>query len=85
MLYGSGTWCLRENEMAILGRTERSMVRAKCGVKLMDRKNTKELTGMLGLQDTVDKLANGVRWYGDVLRRDEDNVLRRALDFKVNG
>jgi len=43
------------------------MVRAMC-VKLMDRKNTKELMGMLGLQDTVDKLeeANGVHWYGHV-------------------
>jgi len=33
-----------------------------CGVKLVDKKNTKELMGMLGLQDAVDKLAraNGV-------------------------
>ena len=28
MLYGSETWCLRENEMAILRRTESAMVRA---------------------------------------------------------
>ena len=33
MLYGSETWCLRENEMAILRRAERAMVRAMCGVK----------------------------------------------------
>jgi len=35
----------------------------------------------------VDKLAkaNGVWWYGHVLRRDDDDVLRRALDFKMNG
>jgi len=80
-------WKRNENEMAILRQTERSMVRAMCGVKLVDRKNTKELMGMLGLQDTVDKLAksNGVRWYGHVLRKDEDDVLRRTLDFKVNG
>ena len=31
MLYGSETWCLRENEMAILRRTERAMVRVMCG------------------------------------------------------
>ena len=34
MLYGSETWCLRENEMEILRRTERAMVRVMCGVKL---------------------------------------------------
>ena len=37
MLYGSGTWCLRETEMAIL-RSQRAMVRSMCGVKLTDRK-----------------------------------------------
>ena len=30
MLYGSKTWCLRENEMAILRRTEKAMMRAMC-------------------------------------------------------
>ena len=24
-----------------------------------------------------------MRWYGHILRRDNDNVLRRALDFEV--
>ena len=30
MLYGSEIWCLRENEMAILRRTERVMVNVWC-------------------------------------------------------
>ena len=87
MLYGSETWCLMENEMAILRRTERAMVRAMCGVKLMDRKNTEDLMDSLGLKETVDKLAkaNGVRWYGHVLRREEDDVLRKALAFEAGG
>ena len=57
MLYGSETWCLRENEVAILRRTERAMIRAMCGVKLMDKKNTEELMVMLKLKETIDKLA----------------------------
>ena len=87
MLYGSETWCLRENEVAILRRTERAMVREMCGMKLADKKNTKELMDMLGLGETVDKLAkaNGVRWYGHVLRREEDDVLRKALRLTVEG
>ena len=40
MLYGSETWCLRENEMALLRRTERAMVRAMSGAKLMEKKRT---------------------------------------------
>ena len=47
MLYGSRAWCLRESEMVILRRTERAMVRAICGLKLINRKKTKELIEML--------------------------------------
>ena len=42
MLYGSEKWCLRENEMAILRRTERAMLRAMCGAKLMEKKRTED-------------------------------------------
>ena len=86
MLYGSETWCLRENEIAILRRTERAMVRATCGAKLTEKK-TEDLMEMLGLKETVVQMAkaNGVRWYGHVLRRDDGHVLRKALEFEVQG
>ena len=86
-LYGSETWCLRESEMAILRRTERAMVRSMCGVKLADRKNTEELMEMLGLKKTLDRMAktNGVRWYGHVIRREDDNILKKAMMMGVNG
>ena len=40
---------------------------------------------MLGLKETKDKMtrANGVRWYGYVLRRPEKDVLMKAMK-KVN-
>ena len=57
------TWCLRENEIAILRRAERSMVRVICSVKLVDERKTVELMDMLRLKEIADKLAraNGVR------------------------
>ena len=87
MLYRSETWCLRESEMAILRRTERAMVRSISGVKLVDRKNTEELMEMLGLKKTLDRMAkvNGVRWYGHVIRRDDDNILKKIMMMEVNG
>ena len=35
----------------------------------------------------IDQLvmANRVRWYGHVLRREDGHVLRRALDFEFEG
>ena len=56
ILYGSETWCLKENEKAILRRTERAMVRAMCGQKVVDRKTTEEQMDMLGLKETIDRL-----------------------------
>ena len=82
----SNVACLRETEMAILRRTERAMVRSKCGVKLVDRKMMEDLMEMLGLKETLDRMAkaNGVKWYGHVIRRD-DNILKKALMMDVNG
>ena len=87
MLYGSETWCLRENEMSISRRTERAMVRSMSGVKLVDRKKMEELMEMSGLKETLDKMAkaNGVRWYGHVIGRDDDNILKKAMMLEVNG
>ena len=60
-------------------------MRAMCSQKIVNRKTTEEQMDMLGLQETIDRLAtaNGVRWYGHVLRRDDDSVLRVALDLEM--
>ena len=46
-----------KSEMGILQRTERSMVRAMCGVQLKHRKRFMDLMSMLGLKETIDQLA----------------------------
>ena len=63
------------------------MMRAMCGVKIIEKTRSQELTSLLGLKDTFDRLArvSGVQWYGHVLRRDNGDVLRRVLDFEVAG
>ena len=73
--------------MAVLRRTERAMVREMCGAKQMEKKRTEDLMKMLGLKKTVVQMAkaNGMRWYGHVLRRDDGHVLRKALEFEVKG
>ena len=42
---------------------------------------------LLGLKDTLDGLtrASKVPWYGHILRRDNGDVLRRAMDYEVAG
>ena len=42
---------------------------------------------MLGLKKAADQLAreNGVRWYGYVLRQPEEDVLMKAMVYKMDG
>ena len=61
MLYGSEMWCLRENEMAILRRTEKAMMRAMCKVKVIEKRTNQELMSLLNLKDTLDGLARASR------------------------
>ena len=58
-----------------------------CSVKLVDKRNTVELMDMLGLKEAADKLAraNGVRWYGHVLRRSDEDVLMEEMAHIVDG
>ena len=64
ILYGSEAWCLKENEKAILRRTERTIMRVMCSQKIVDTKTTEEQIDRLGLKETINWLAtaNGVRW-----------------------
>ena len=69
------------SEMTVLRRTKRAMVRAMCGTKLMEKKRTEDLMEMLGLKETVVQMAkaNGVRWYGYVLRRDDGHFFEKSV------
>ena len=53
----------------------------------MDKKSTKDLMQMLDLNETMDRLANTneVCWYGHVLGKNMNNVLRGAMDHRVKG
>ena len=69
-----------------LRKNGKCKLRSICAVKLVDRKNNEELMKMLGLEEILDKMAkiNGVLWHGQVVRKDEDNVLKKALMPEVN-
>ena len=58
-----------------------------CRVQLKEIKRSTDLIFMLGLKETIDQLAmaNSIHWYGHLLRRKDGHILRRALDFEVEG
>ena len=56
--------------MAILKGTEKAMMRALCGVEMIEKRRSQELMSLLGLKDTLNgpARASGVRWFGHVLK-----------------
>ena len=86
MLHGSDTWPVRKENVVALQRAEMRMVRWMCGIKLKDRLPSKELRERLGVHDIALVLQqNRLRWYGHVLRKDDDDWVKKCMEPEVEG
>jgi len=86
MLHGSETWPIREENELALQRADMRMVRWMCGVKLQDRVSSKGLRERLGLDDIISVLQqNRLRWYGHVLRKEDNNWVKKCMKYGVKG
>jgi len=62
------------------------MVRWMCNVKVKDRVPSKELTEKLGIDDIILILQqNRLRWYGDVLRKEDTDWMKKCIEYEVDG
>ena len=86
MLHGSETWPVRKENVVALQRAEMRMVRWMCDVKLKDRLPSKELRERVGIDDIALVLQqNRLRWYGHVLRKDDDDWVKKCMEYEVEG
>ena len=86
MLYGSETWPVRKENVVALQQAEMRIVRWMCGIKLKDRFPSKELRERLGIDDIALVLQqNRLRWYGHVLRKEDDDRVKKCMEYKVEG
>jgi len=86
MLHGSETWPIRKENEVALQRAQMRMVRWMCGVKLQDRVPSKELRESLGLDDIISVLQqNRLRWYGHVLRKEDNDWVKKCMEHDVEG
>ena len=61
------TWSVKVEHELKLNRTEMSMIRWMCGVKLNDRKKGEELRELLGLEPVSLMIKKSrLRWFGHV-------------------
>ena len=55
LMHGSETWRMKVEHELKMNRTEMSMIRWMCGVKLNERKKSEELRELLGLEPVRSK------------------------------
>jgi len=84
MLHGGDLWPVNKGNELTLQRAEMRMIRWVCGIKVTDRFSSSELRKRLGVDDIIAVIQHPrLRWYGHVLRKDENDWVRKCMDFKV--
>ena len=85
-MHGSETWPMKVEHEFKMNRTEMSMIRWMCGVKLNDRKKSEELRELLGLEPvSLIIKKNRLRWFGHVELKDDNDWVKRCTAWEVEG
>jgi len=66
-----------------MNRTEMSMIRWMCGVKLNERKKSEELRELEPVSLMIKK--SRLRWFGHVERKDDNDWVKRCITWEVEG
>ena len=86
MLYGTETASMRKVEERRMDVAEMRMLRWMCGVTRQDRIRNDYIRGSAKVVEISKKVQEGrLRWYGHILRREEDHVGRRTMEMEVQG
>ena len=86
MLYGTKTASVRKAEEKKLDVAEMRMLRWMSGVTREDRIRNEYIRGSSKVVEISKKAQEGrLRWYGHLLRREEDHVGRRIMEMEVHG
>ena len=86
MMYGSETWAMKVEDMQKLKRMEASMMRQMCSVSLKKHLSNEALRGRLGIDCISDLVRRSrLRWLGHVERKDDQQWVKKCMDFEVDG
>lgn len=83
LLYGSECWPMRKTDEQKIHTTEMKMLRWSGGVSKMDKIRNEYIRGTFKVAKIHEKLSeNRLRWYGHVMRRDEDHMTKRVMNIE---
>ncbi len=85
LLCGAETWALTDRLMDLLQSCDRRILRYMVGVKWQDRRSSKEVAEMCGVEDLSAKLRKRkLRWFGHV-ERAREGALSEVREMRVRG
>ena len=86
MMYGAETWAMKKAQQKKLDVAEMRMLRWMSGVTKLDRIRNERIRGTTKVGEISKKVQESrLRWYGDVLRREEGYVGKRVMGMEVPG
>lgn len=86
MMYGAETWTIKKIQEKRLNVTEMRMLRWMCGVTRRDRVRNERVRGTTKVTEISKKIQERrLQWYGHLLRRPNDYVVRRVMAMEVDG
>ena len=86
MLYGTETASMKKTDEKRMDVAEMRMLRWMCGVTREDRIKNDYVRGTTKVVEVSKKAQEGrLRWYGHILRREEDHVGKQTMEMEVQG
>ena len=86
MIYGAETWPMKKCIGDLLDRAEMRMVRWMCGVSLLDHIRSEDLRKRMEILSIEEMLRRArLRWFGHVMRKDDDDWVKKCMDLEVEG
>ena len=86
LLYSSKTWPMKRAQEKRMEVAEMKMLRWMCGVTRLDRIKNDYIRDTVKVAEVTKKMQERrLQWYGHVMRREEESVLRRVMNMEVPG
>ena len=86
MMYGAETWAVKKAQEKKLDVAEMRMLRWMSGVTKLDRIRNERIRGTTKVGEISKKVQESrLKWYGHVLRREDEYVGKRVMAMEVPG
>ena len=86
MMYGADTWAVKKAQEKKLDVAEMRMLRWMSGVTKLDRIRNERIRGTTKVGEISKKVQESrLKWYGHVLRREDEYVGKRVMWMEVPG